>query len=334
VSNPRSPQQPPSTEDHSESSCGESTPHAHAHSHSHHWGELTGSDRKANRLIGFSIAITVLFMGIELVAGLYANSLALLSDSAHMLTDVGSMLLSLFAIWLARRPGTPAMSYGYHRAEILGALGSVLLIWLASGGLIYEAFLRLQHPPDVEGSIVFGVASAGWIANLTSMAILHGARQENINIKATYLHLLADSLGSLGAMIAGAVLWFTHWDPIDPLITLFFAVLMMVSSYGLLKETLAVLMESTPAHLDPQAVSQSLSELPGVQELHDLHIWSVSSGRLALSVHLISREKEGLLQKAHELLKSRYQIVHTTIQIEHPDEFQSERCYDCVPKKF
>jgi cobalt-zinc-cadmium efflux system protein len=304
--------------------------HAHA-GHFHHHGGLHSHHGNAPKLIWRAIFITLIFMFIELVGGWLSNSLALVSDAAHMLTDIGAMLLSLFAIWFARRPTTLTMSFGYHRAEILGALFSVMLIWMVSGVLIFEALVRLQSPPEVQGPIVLVVATIGLGANLLSMKMLHGAKADNINIRAAYLHLLSDSLGSIGAILAGLILWLTNWHPIDPLITILFAILMLVSSWGLLKETLAVLMESTPTHVDPKQVTIDLHALVGVEESHDLHIWSVSSGKLALSVHLISRETEILLERAHTVLRDKYGITHTTIQIEHPDRFQSERCYDCVP---
>ncbi len=275
--------------------------------------------------------ITLVFMVIEFVGGWFSNSLALISDAAHMLTDIGAMLLSLFALWIARRPVTLSMSFGYHRAEILGALSSGLLIWLISGVLIYEAVVRMQAPPEVRAPVVFVVAVIGLIANLFSMRILHSAKKENLNIRAAYLHLLADALGSVGAIVAGAVLWLTGWRPIDPIITILFAVLMLVSSWSLVKEAIEVLMESTPSHIDPEQIQKELQALPTVREAHDLHIWSVSSGRLALSVHLISDASEALLVAANELLENHFGIVHTTIQVEHPDRFQSKRCYDCMP---
>jgi cobalt-zinc-cadmium efflux system protein len=275
--------------------------------------------------------ITAIFMLVEIIGGWLANSLALISDAAHMLTDIGAMLLSLFALWVAKRPVTLKMSFGYHRAEILGALLSGLMIWLIAGALIYEAIIRLASPPEVQGPIVLVVSIIGLAANLFSMWILHSAQKGNLNVRAAYLHLLSDSLGSVGAIIAGVVLWFTDWRPIDPIMTLLFAVLMLVSSWNLIKEAIQVLMESTPEHLDPHQIQADLLTLPSVKEAHDLHIWSVSSGRLALSVHLVSETPERVLIAAHELLEARHGIVHTTIQIEHPNQFQSKRCYDCMP---
>lgn len=317
---------------------GDETGHAHHdhdshhpdHSHGHPHLHFGHSHAQGPQAITRAMIITLIFMAVEFVGGWWANSLALISDGAHMLTDVGALLLSLFAFWMARRPVTLSMSFGYHRAEILGALTSGLLIWLISGILIYEAIIRMQSPPEVQGPIVFVVASIGLMANLASMWMLRNAKEENLNTRAAYLHMVSDSLGSVGAIIAGAVLWLTGWSLIDPIVTILFAILMLASSWSLVKESLRILMESTPAHLDPSLIKESLETLPGVEESHDLHIWSVSSGKYALSVHLISKDTE-VLNQANDLLKAKFGIIHTTIQVEHPDRFQSERCYDCVP---
>lgn len=307
--------------------------HDHNHNHGHHRDGHHNHPLQGNapQVILRAIVITLIFMVIEFVGGWLSNSLALISDAAHMLTDIGAMTLSLFAFWVARRPVTWAMSFGYHRAEILGALLSGLLIWLIAGMLTYEAILRLHSPPEVTAPVVFVVATIGLAANLFSMWMLHSAKQDNLNVRAAYVHLLSDSLGSVGAIVAGIVLWLTDWRPIDPLITILFAGLMLFSSWSLVKEAVGVLMESTPSSVDPTQVQKDLQALGGVQEAHDLHIWTVSSGRLALSVHLVSEIPQDVLTTANTLLKEKYGIIHTTIQIEHPTQFQSERCYDCVP---
>lgn len=301
--------------------------HSHGHSHSHFHAHHDGAPRSIMR----ALIITLIFMVIEAVGGFIANSLALLSDAGHMLTDVGALLLSLFALWVARKPKTATMSFGYHRAEILGALASGLLIWMISGVLIYEAFIRLQHPEHVQGKLVFIIATIGLLANLASMVVLHGEKQKNINVRAAYLHLLTDSLGSVGAIVAGLILWLTGWQPIDPIITVLFAVLMLYSSWALVKEAVEVLMESAPSTVDPHQVQHDLESIDGVKEVHDLHIWSVSTGRMALSVHIITESPETVLSQANQLLESQYGIVHTTIQVEHPNRFVSARCYDCSP---
>lgn len=301
----------------------------HGHEHDHGHGHGHGHPEAVPSALSRALAVTLTFMVVEVVGGVYANSLALVSDAAHMLTDAGAILLSLFVYWLSRRPSTPSMSFGYHRVEILGALASGLAIWGIAGFLVYEAILRISEPPEVRGPVVLVVSTLGLGANLVGMKILGHARHGSINVRAAYLHLLADCLGSVGAMVAGAVLWWTGWRPIDPIVTLLVAALMLFSSWDLIKESVGVLMERTPSGVDPEAVSSELGKLAGVKEVHDLHIWAVSSGRNALSVHLISADAEGLLGKANELLRERFGIVHTTIQVEHPDRFDSERCYDC-----
>jgi cobalt-zinc-cadmium efflux system protein len=214
--------------------------HDHGHSHSHFSGA-------APQALARAMGVTIVFMFIEFAGGWFANSLALISDAAHMLTDVGAMLLSLLVIWVSRRPSTSKMSFGYHRAEILGALLSGLSIWMIAAGLVYEAVKRLASPPDVQGPIVFVVATIGLVANLASMKLLLATKNENMNVRAAYLHMLSDSLGSVGAIVAGAVLWVTHWRLIDPIVTIGFAILMVVSSWSLIQEAVGILMESTPS---------------------------------------------------------------------------------------
>lgn len=304
--------------------------HAHAHGHDHGLGHLHfPSSGGAPKALVRAMAITVIFMVVEFAGGIIANSLALISDAGHMLTDVGALLLSLFAIWVARRPVTSTMTFGYHRAEILGALASGLMIWMIAGLLVYEAIVRLSHPEQVNGPLLLGVATIGLIANLVSMRVLHSEKKHNINVRAAYLHLLADTLGSVGAVVAGSVLILSGWTPIDPIITILFSALMLYSSWSLVKEAVAVLMLSTPPGVNPVAIKEDLEAISGVREVHDLHIWSVSSGRLALSVHLIADDSEHVLNSANSVLQRSHGIIHTTIQVEHPDRFSSERCYDC-----
>lgn len=301
--------------------------HEHGHSHHHH---VSVADVGANALWK-AVVVTAVFMVVELIGGLLANSLALISDAAHMLTDIGAMLLSLFVFWISKRPYTSKMSFGYHRAEILGALGSGLSIWLIAGILIYQAILRLMAPPEVKGPMVFVVAVIGLAANLISMRLLFSAKQHSLNVKAAYLHVLFDSLGSVAAIVTGVVLWTTDWRVIDPIVTIVLALLMLFSSWDLIKESVAILMESVPSGIDPVEVRKALGSIEGVEEVHDLHIWTVSNKRIALSVHLISRRSEqDILKLANEMLTTKYEVNHTTIQVENPEKFQSKRCYDCM----
>jgi cobalt-zinc-cadmium efflux system protein len=310
----------------------------HGHDHGHGlFGHAGHAHGLAPDAIKKAIWITLAFMLIEAVGGYAANSLALISDAAHMLTDVGAMLLSLFAFWVARRPSNSKMTFGYHRAEILGALASGLAIWFIAALLIYESIVRLQAPPEVQGPIVAVVATIGLAANLLSMRMLSHAKHENMNVKAAYLHMLSDALGSVGAVVAGVVLSLTHWRPIDPIVTILFSILMLLSSWGLVKDAVGVLMECAPPGIDSTDVLKDLQTLAGVTEAHDLHIWTVSSGRLAMSAHLIVDQtlsktdghSKDVLIAAIEMLEQKYKILHTTIQIEEAQSFRSERCYDC-----
>lgn len=298
----------------------------HSPGHGHHGHSHPSVPQALNR----ALLVTLVFMFVEFAAGYYANSLALISDAAHMATDVGAMGLSLVVYQISRKPRTPTMTFGYQRAEILGALVSGVVIWILVGFLVYEAILRLREPPAVMGPMVFVVALIGLAANLISMRMLHATQSENLNVRAAYLHMVTDCLGSLGAVIAGGVLWATGWRPIDPIVTLVSAGLMIFSSWDLVKEAVSVLMEGVPRHIDSEKIQEELETLAEVTEVHDLHVWTVSSGKLALSVHLISSDTETVLVRANALLQERFGIIHTTIQVEHPDRFSSDRCYDCA----
>lgn len=291
------------------------------------------SDHHHSRAVHIALWIAFFFMLMELVGGWIANSLALISDGLHLFTDVGAFLLSLIALRIARWPSTPEMSYGYHRAEILGALASAVSLWVLSGVLIYEAIGRFFHPVEVQGLLVFGIATAGLVANLLMMRVLHHSQHHNLNVRAAYLHVLGDLLGSVGVILSGIILWLTNWSPIDPLITILFACQIIYTSSKLIKQTVNILMEGAPAGLDIAGLQKDLSTLPGVKEVHDFHTWAVSSSRAAISVHLVSKTPAVSLNAAHKLLEEKYQIQHMTIQVEDPEHFEPKYCYDCNGSK-
>lgn len=259
--------------------------------------------------------IAIFFMLLELVGGIVANSLALISDALHMFTDVGAFVLSLIVLKIAKRPSSPEMSYGYKRAEVLGALASGLTLWALCGVLIYEAIMRIITPHEVSGGIVFVIATFGLLSNITMMKILHSHdKDEQLNVKAAYLHVLGDLLGSIGVIVSGILIYFTHWNIIDPLITLLFAVVILFTSGKVLKKTIKILMEGTPSGIKYEEVKEDLLILKDVKEVHDLHIWSISTKHLALSAHLVS--ERDVTQEAIELIQRKYKIFHTTIQID------------------
>ena len=307
--------------------------HSHSHGHHHH-GHSHAHGHGVGTSLKRALAITLGFMAVEAVGAWYANSLALMSDAAHMAMDAGAMGLSLAVHQFSLRPRTRRMSFGFHRAEILAALASGLLIWVLVGGLVVEALQRLQNPPDVKAPWLLAISMLGLLANLSSLWALSDAKNRNLNVKAAYLHVLTDSMGSVGAVVAGVVLLWTGWRPIDPIITLISAALMLFSSWDLVKESVEILMESAPRRLNPERLEASLRTVPSVREVHDLHVWSVTQERLALSVHLIATDApENVIESANGLLEKDFGIRHTTIQVEHPDRFRSERCYDCEPGK-
>ncbi len=290
------------------------------HDHTHH---IQG------RALKGALGIAILFMLIEVIGGLLANSLALISDALHLFTDVGALLLSLIVIRIAKRPRTRNMSFGYHRAEILGALASALSLWALCGVLIYEAIDRLIAPEEVQGPLVFIIASIGLIANFSMMRVLHPAQSGSLNMRSAYLHVIGDLLGSLGVILSGIILWATHWNPIDPIITILFSSAILYSSGKIIKQTIGILMESSPEGVDIGAIEQDLASIPGVKQVHSLHVWSVSSHRIALSVHLVAENTPQALDDAHRLIENNHHIHHMTIQVEDPASFQSRFCYDC-----
>lgn len=300
---------------------------AHHHDHDHHHHSHSVQDSLPRSLI-LAFTLTSGFMIVELLGGYLSNSLALVSDAFHMLTDAGALAVSLFSLWLAKRPVRPGFTYGYQRVEILGALLNGLTIWLVAGFLIFESYERFNAPEDVHGSMVMGIASIGLVINLIVAWILHRDSQHHLGIRSAYLHVLSDCLGSVGAMIAGAVIWLTNWRIIDPFITVLISLLMLWSSWKLIMEALGVLMERVPTHLNEEKIEVSLSQLAGVTEVHHLHVWALSSGKVALSVHL-KADRGGVLSQAQSLLEDTYGISHTTIQVEGENDPPSDHCEDC-----
>ncbi len=282
--------------------------------------------RNITRSLRKTLILILLFMLVEFVAGYLANSLALMSDALHMFTDAGAVLLSLFAFWIAKKPPDKKLTYGYHRAEIIAALLSGLSTWAFSGILIYEAIRRLLHEEVVQGPLVLVVAVIGLIANFFMLRLLHKEQKESLNVRGAYLHILGDLFGSIGVIVAGILLLTTHWYPIDPIITLLFSAIIIHSAWKLVKDTLHVLMEGVPSDMDPDRIRKDLESLPAVKGLHDLHLWTLSSGQATLTAHLISDLPAETLTEAHELLKKKYRIRHSTLQIEPEQRYACEIC--------
>lgn len=290
---------------------------------------MTTIHKKTTTALKFAIIIALIFMGLEVVFGIIANSLALLSDAMHMFADVGALGLSFVILKIAQRPRTATMTFGFNRAEILGALGSSLSLWGLSGVLIYEAITRLVNPEPVRGAIVFIIAVIGLLANLLMMRMLHHGKTHNINIKAAYLHVIGDLLGSIGVILSGLILWITHWNLIDPIITILFSFIILYHSGKIIKQTIAVLMESVPPGLNSEKIKQELTSIPCIKEVHDLHIWSVTLKKNALSAHVVSDDAETALKEAHLLMEQHYDLHHMTLQVESTRTFEARFCLDC-----
>jgi cobalt-zinc-cadmium efflux system protein len=299
--------------------------HAHAHGPGHSRDELLTLGR---RRLAIVLGLTLGFMVVELVGGLLANSLALVADAGHMLSDAGAIALSIFALWFARRPATPDMTYGYLRIEILAALANGVTLVVISLAIFWQAYERLLDPQPVEGGLMLGVASAGLLVNVTAAKLLHGSAGHNLNVRGAYLHVLGDLLGSAGAVAAALIILLTGWLPADPLISVLVGLLILIGSWRLIRESVDVLLEAVPRQIDLEAVHRSIDEIPGVDEVHDLHVWTLASGYLAVSGHCLvddpARYKR-VLETIHNRMHDDFGISHVTFQVEHRTMYPLKR---------
>lgn len=266
-----------------------------------------------------ALALTAGYMLVEVAGAWLSGSLALLADAAHMLTDAGGLGLALFAIWIASRPPTRAKTYGYYRAEILAALVNAVVLLGVAGAILVEAWDRLLHPAPVLGGPMLAIGAAGLIVNLVGAWLLHRDAAHSLNVRAAYLEVLSDALSSVGVLVAAVIVVTTGWTLADPLVSLGIAVFIVPRTWGLLRQAVNVLLEGVPAHLDLAAIEAAITDVPGVRRVHDLHVWTLTSGREAMSAHVIVddvRESERLLGALHTVLHARFGIDHTTIQLE------------------
>lgn len=266
-----------------------------------------------------ALAISSVYFFAELIGGFLTNSLALLSDAGHMLSDIAALALSLFAFRIARRPATVSSTYGYHRAEILAALFNGLTLWLIVGVIFTAAYNRFLDPPAVKSSGMMIVASLGLLVNLVAGAVLYGSHHHNLNLRGAFLHVVSDALGSVGAIAAGLIMLLTGWYVADPLISILIGLLILHSSWSLVRESLSVLMQSVPKGIRLEDVQQALEEVEGVSKVHDLHVWAVTSDIYTLSAHAVVEnggDFHQVLNGIEDTLKERFNIEHTTIQLE------------------
>jgi cobalt-zinc-cadmium efflux system protein len=288
--------------------------------------------RHRRRLV-FALVLTASFTVLEATVGYLANSLALLADAGHMLTDVAGLSFALIAIWFAQRPATVGKTYGYYRVEILAALLNGMLLLGISGYVLYEAYGRLSDPPEVNSLPLLVVASAGMAVNLVSAAILMSGAKESLNVRGAFLEVTGDLLGSAGAIAAGIILLTTGWRYADPLFAAGMGLFILPRTLKLMKEAVDVLLEGTPRNLEFNDVAQAMVHVPNVESVHDLHIWSVTSGFVALSGHvdvLDRADREQVLVDLHHMLTDRFDINHVTLQVE-TGEIERALGQPCLP---
>jgi cobalt-zinc-cadmium efflux system protein len=274
-----------------------------------------------------ALVLAAAYMVAEFVGGWWTGSLALLADAGHMLSDVAALALSFFAIWLADRPSPAHRTFGYYRAEILAALANGIALAVISILVVVEAFKRFGAPREVLGGPMLAIAAGGLAVNLIGLAILHGGREENLNVRGAWLHVLTDALGSVGAIAAGLFIYFLQWQWADPLASVLIAALVLYSAWRLIEEAVSVLMESAPKGVDVKKIHAALASRPGVVAVHDLHVWTITSGLPALSVHVVTDQTayEAILQDARATLHREFGIDHVTVQVE-PQDFQEHVC--------
>lgn len=283
--------------------------HGHAHDHAHEVG---------TRRLTIALVITALFLVAEIAGGLLSNSLALLADAGHMLTDVGALALSLFVAWFSRQPATPQKTYGYLRWEILAAFINGAVLLLASAVILWESVRRIASPEPVEGGLMLGVAVFGLGVNAVSAWLLHGSAHHSMNIKAAYLHVLGDLLGSVAAITAAVLVRWQGWLIADPIASIVMTALIVAGAWRLVREAVDVLLEATPKHIELDSLRLAMAQVRGVGEVHDLHVWTLTSGVVAMSAHAVApdpAEHQRVLKDLHAAV-GRFGIRHATIQLE------------------
>lgn len=291
--------------------------------HSH----LKDAARQTTYRLSLSLFLTLAFVILEAGAGYFANSLALLTDAAHNLTDVIALGLSWFAVRLTAQPANAQKTYGYHRAGILVALLNSTTLVLISIGIFYEAYLRFVSPPEVKSSILIGVGLVAVVINLVTALLVHRGSESDLNLRSTFVHLMGDVISTVGAVIAGIFIYFTNANWLDPLVSVLIGFLILYNAWGILRETVDILLESTPRDLDMKTMVNDITKVDGVLGVHDLHVWSLTQNLRTMSAHILTEDISvstgaEIQSRINELVYRRYNIAHATLQLE---------CVDCDP---
>jgi cobalt-zinc-cadmium efflux system protein len=275
---------------------------------------------KSRRALVVALALTASYTAVEVVGGLLTGSLALLADAVHMLSDNVAIALALAAVWLSARPATPERTFGYRRAEVLAALANGVTLVALAIWIFYAAITRFEDPPDVLGGWMLAIAIVGVAVNLGSGAFLYRARDGSLNVEAAFRHVIADVLGSLGVVVAALVILLTGWLEADAVVSILICILILASSWTIMRDSTGILLEAAPRDVDTRAVGERLAHAPGVVDVHDLHIWTITSGFPALSAHVLVGRGEDCHARRRELeliLAREFRIEHTTLQVEH-----------------
>jgi cobalt-zinc-cadmium efflux system protein len=297
------------------------------HSHDHVGDHAAHAGTGGRKGLLLALSITLFMMVAEIVGGFLSNSLALLSDAGHMFTDTLALALSFFAMKFADMPATDKKTYGFYRLEILAALLNGVILVLISLFIIYEAYQRILSPPPVQGTLMLIVALIGLIVNIIGALFLVKHRHSTLNIRSAFLHIIGDAVSSVGVIIGGVVIYYTGWFLIDPVLSIMIALGIIAGSYGLVTESVNILLESAPSHINIEAVAAEIAAVKRVREAYHIHIWTITSGVYALSAHVIvddmpvSGSREMLKDIQHRLAE-RFKIIHSTIQ------FECERCVE------
>lgn len=294
----------------------------------------TGQNRKA---LWVTFGLTFSFFLVELFGAFWTKSLALFADAGHMFTDVAGIGFALFASWIAQRPASLRKTYGYYRIEILAATANAILLFAVSGYILYEAYQRFQAPPEIESTPLLFIAGLGLAVNIVGMLQLHKGSKESLNVEGAFLEVASDALGSIGVLIGALVIHFTQWYYIDPIIAAFIGLFIIPRTWKLLMKSVHVLMEGTPEGIHVKDVEKEIASIEGVKLIHDLHIWTITSGVNALSGHIVVnkdmtlKESENLIGHINARLEEAFHIEHTTLQLE-PHDANEANCIDCGPK--
>jgi cobalt-zinc-cadmium efflux system protein len=293
------------------------------HTHSH----LNDVARQTTSRLALSLGLTALFVVVEASAGFFANSLALLTDAAHNLTDVIALGISWYAVRLATRPSNSQKTYGYHRAGILAALVNSTTLVLISLSVFYEAYRRFLSPPEVKSQVLIAVGLIAVVINLVTALLVHRGSDRDLNLRSIFIHLMSDVLSTVGAVVAGIIIYFTHADWLDPFVSVLIGFLILWNAWGILHEAINILLESTPRDVDASMMVRDIMRVQGVLGVHDLHIWSLTKNLRTMSAHILTNDVSisagaDIQRRVNELVYRRYNIAHATLQLE---------CEDCDP---